>query len=639
MSVEVGDAVLRFIGDSTQLDTKFDEVKPNAEKAFDGAAEAVEEGTGRMKNSMGEARGEAALLGEAFGVHLPRHVRSFIAELPGVGQALSAAFSATAILFVASALIDLSKKLSEALAQFLYAKDVWDETTKSVVDLNNELIGLEKEYARLKKEADDYGKSALQLAQMHKGEVKESITELNKTLKEEEDHFKALQRDIDAHQKTVLSTSAAWDAWRSGNLGALQALKAWTVGIDTSIVKHKELDEVENKVLLTNQKLKNAHQELRVATNGVSKAQDELNAKGAALQLQIEKTADEINKLNQRFNTFKVDAASVEIVTPAQVQNMLNGVAAARNYGIVLRQDLWQALKDAKKAQDDFMKSGLQDGVAQRQFAENIIKARQALDSYGKSVDMFKVKSHGMWSEFRADVKAGATSIDQAKQIGVTAFDAMSKGLEGAIQTAILAQGSFTQALEKATASALASVASQAIVKALFYTAEGFAALAGFEDTSAGQYFAAAGEMAAVGAAAGLAGRALSGAASSGSGGGSTQQGHDSTSNTGSSNRSGGSTVAVQHFATGGLISDPVLAMVGEAHRKEAVLPLEDPRAMKEIGKAIGEHGGNTHHWHIEGLVSPDNLGKVVKQISKMVDKGQVHLKASDSLRVTKRSA
>ena len=41
MAQEVGDAVLRFLGDSTQLDTKFDEVGPNAEKAFAPAAEAV----------------------------------------------------------------------------------------------------------------------------------------------------------------------------------------------------------------------------------------------------------------------------------------------------------------------------------------------------------------------------------------------------------------------------------------------------------------------------------------------------------------------------------------------------------------------------------------------------------------------
>src|SRR5437660_134608 len=112
MAQEIGDAVLRFIGDSTQLDTKFDEVQPNAEKAFIPAAEVVEEAGQRMKFSMHEAKGEVRLLGEAFGIHLPRHVSNFVATLPGVGEAMSAAFSATAILFIAEALVKATEKLS-----------------------------------------------------------------------------------------------------------------------------------------------------------------------------------------------------------------------------------------------------------------------------------------------------------------------------------------------------------------------------------------------------------------------------------------------------------------------------------------------------------------------------------------------
>jgi hypothetical protein len=81
--------------------------------------------------------------------------------------------------------------------------------------------------------------------------------------------------------------------------------------------------------------------------------------------------------------------------------------------------------------------------------------------------------------------------------------------------------------------------------------------------------------------------------------------------------------------------------MLGGEAGREAVLPLSNPNAMSEIGTAIGKHGGGTtHHWHIDGgMISADTLTKVVKQISRMVDKGQVHLTASNSLRLTKRSA
>ena len=52
------------------------------------------------------------MLGEEFGIRLPRHVSNFVAELPGVGEAMSAAFSATAVLFIAQALVQASDKLS-----------------------------------------------------------------------------------------------------------------------------------------------------------------------------------------------------------------------------------------------------------------------------------------------------------------------------------------------------------------------------------------------------------------------------------------------------------------------------------------------------------------------------------------------
>lgn len=86
----------------------------------------------------------------------------------------------------------------------------------------------------------------------------------------------------------------------------------------------------------------------------------------------------------------------------------------------------------------------------------------------------------------------------------------------------------------------------------------------------------------------------------------------------------------------GGLISAPTLAIMGEDHKREAVLPLEDPRAMQQIREGIG--GGTTHHWHIDGMISSDNLVQVVKKINKMVNKNQVTLTASNSFRVTKRS-
>lgn len=60
-----------------------------------------------------EAKGEIALLGEETGVRLPRHLRGFVAELPGVGAALNAAFGATAVLMLSQIVTESGEKVAE----------------------------------------------------------------------------------------------------------------------------------------------------------------------------------------------------------------------------------------------------------------------------------------------------------------------------------------------------------------------------------------------------------------------------------------------------------------------------------------------------------------------------------------------
>src|SRR5260370_11776596 len=58
-----------------------------------------------------EARGSIMLLGEEIGIHLPRHVQRFIAELPGVAPLIGKAFSAFAVIAIGKAVVDFSEKL------------------------------------------------------------------------------------------------------------------------------------------------------------------------------------------------------------------------------------------------------------------------------------------------------------------------------------------------------------------------------------------------------------------------------------------------------------------------------------------------------------------------------------------------
>jgi hypothetical protein len=162
MAISAGDIVLNFFGETSQLDQAFNRVATEAgekmglaTKSIQGTTDAVD-GMGKSmavgqqgavelgevvnlageksRESMYEARGEAGLLGEAFGIHLPRHVRSFVAELPGVGTALSAAFQATAVLFLISALVEGIQKIVEWAEHGEKMRQAWE---KAALELEN----------------------------------------------------------------------------------------------------------------------------------------------------------------------------------------------------------------------------------------------------------------------------------------------------------------------------------------------------------------------------------------------------------------------------------------------------------------------------------------------------------------------
>ena len=338
----------------------------------------------------------------------------------------------------------------------------------------------------------------------------------------------------------------------------------------------------------------------------------------------------------------------------------------------------------------------------------------------------------------------------------------MSQAFATAIMGAIESGKSIGAALEAATKQVLLQLATQALAKAIFYTAEGIAATV-FDPEAAAAYFAAAAEFGLVAGVTGAVGMAIPG----GSGGGSGNQAAapsagQLTTGAGAGGGSGSQqTVGVTHLAAGGVVSRKV--MIGDSpsggDADEAILPLSDQGAMRKIvnailpvlpqnapgfgwgtpsqrpplgfdlsqpsssdrpdihsgnpndgdfqrseaslprdmegmqalaasfggllstptlraasgargataaasaaavppagfdsnsmekfadriGKQVNQGGqvqGDTTHVHVavKGMISPDNLHKVIKRINRQVANRQTTLKASDSLRVTRRS-
>lgn len=270
-------------------------------------------------------------------------------------------------------------------------------------------------------------------------------------------------------------------------------------------------------------------------------------------------------------------------------------------------------------------------------------------------------------------------ATDKLKQSTKDAATQMLSSLSSAFAGIITGQQSFGKAMEEAT---LKMIGSMAAHWGEYFAAKGIADIWDDPPLGGAELAAAAALFAISGAMSGLASNAAKPGTSAG-----TQQGPtpgQSSSSGGGSNQ----TVGVTHLAAGGLVSTPTLFIAGDSASgggaEEAVIPLSNPQALARIANALlsvptlraasrgmassaamasasgsgpaparfAEPTRSQSEWPSEGLgdthvhinfphgtlVSPDNLAKVAKKINRMVANRQITLKASDSLRLTRRS-
>ena len=96
-----------------------------------------------MRAQSKEAQGGIALLGDEIGIRLPRHLRSFVTELPGVASAMSAAFSTIAIIGLINIVVEAGKKVYEFIQKNEEAakknKEAWQGAIQPINDTNDKL--------------------------------------------------------------------------------------------------------------------------------------------------------------------------------------------------------------------------------------------------------------------------------------------------------------------------------------------------------------------------------------------------------------------------------------------------------------------------------------------------------------------
>jgi len=152
----------------------------------------------QMKKDMGEARGSIMVLGEEIGVHLPRHVQRFVAGLPGVASAMSAAFNTIAVLAIAQAIFEAGKKLYEFAQKAEEAarkhQQAWRAIAQPMRTMNDELdltkTKLENAIAKLEHKPQNLLKQAIEEATVAADKLDqklgESIGKIAAVLKEQQ---------------------------------------------------------------------------------------------------------------------------------------------------------------------------------------------------------------------------------------------------------------------------------------------------------------------------------------------------------------------------------------------------------------------------------------------------------------------
>ena len=200
------------------------------------------------------ARESAALLGEEFGVKIPRALRGTIAEAAGIGPIFSAAFSGLAIL----GFIEIAKVAGEKIAEVVANLMGWGEEVKKAMDaqieLNKVFVETEAEIEKLQKAYRLIGLQGLQL-----------LSEKQKVANEDLDEAKKKVTDLTAaieKQNAVLLDAKSRLAFTMGQPSGLtadvKAMKAAEDGISTF---GRDLAEAQERVKKLAEALKYAGKE------------------------------------------------------------------------------------------------------------------------------------------------------------------------------------------------------------------------------------------------------------------------------------------------------------------------------------------------------------------------------------------
>ena len=390
----------------------------DAAKAARGAFSEIKDGAGSMgsavSGSMGKSRQGVMLLGEEFGVHLPRGVTTFIASLGPVGAAMEAAFPFVAIGAGVLLLLQHLARMREA------GHELTQDQVRFGTAAQNAFNMLDQKLLQAQIRADD-------LHNNHLGALQKQLQLIDKqSLGDLMHQFDELAKTADA---TLAKLKGHWYTFSSGAQGAKNALEDVRTGLDALMARGdtkgaadllKGTREEAERVLALQMQAKNSGSYTSVVAGGTMSHEE---------QLKHEAAIGELKKQNIKYDDEAI-AGQKTLLDALRSMDQLQTKTAA-----VAKQDRENAVtsygndgaarkaEGAKQAAEHQQRMGEMEVAAEREQANTLLSLKQAsvVERLASDIHLeaeeYRIKQEGNAALLAALDKAGKDYQNQYKAL------------------------------------------------------------------------------------------------------------------------------------------------------------------------------------------------------------------------------
>lgn len=271
----------------------------SARGSFNDIKTHAAEMSGSTGASMMEARHGVMLLGEEFGVHLPRGLTTFIAELGPVGPAMAAAFPFIAIALGATLLLTHLAKVREEAARLA------EDQTKFSTAVFNTFDALDTKILQAGIRADELSKD-------HLGALRKQLELVDRQSMDELVH--SLEEVAKAADTVFADLKTKWFEQGQGSEGAKHALEQFKNEYDNLLAQGKKAQAAD----LLAGTLDTARKVLDLQKQAQKDHQDTTDASGV-LQLEDIRASNALKQMGIGFTQKEVDAQQ-QLVDVLQAQ-------------------------------------------------------------------------------------------------------------------------------------------------------------------------------------------------------------------------------------------------------------------------------------------------------------------------------